>query len=797
MKRSDWLRWLIGGLFVLVCAFALPVAATGLRFVTAAQGARSLTTIVPQSTVLVNGTISTNTTWTASNVYVLQGVTIAQGVTLTVQPGTVVKFADNTGLDVNGTLLAEGTETQPIIFTSFHDDAAGGDTNGNGTTTSPAAGNWGGLYFTPQSSGSRLRHVQVSYGGYEYWGNPRSLYVQTSDLLVEASTIIQSSGHGLYAADVTPQLWGNTFRENSGYGIYYQGVGTSSSLAVTSTTFISNTNGAIYATVDQAQTSFDLTGNSSTGSPRNGLLLTGNLTGTVSFVSEPTFPLIASTLSVNAGTQLTLTPGTVVKFTDNTDLDVNGTLLAEGTETQPIIFTSFHDDAAGGDTNGNGTTTSPAAGNWGGLYFTPQSSGSRLRHVQVSYGGYEYWGNPRSLYVQTSDLLVEASTIIQSSGHGLYAADVTPQLWGNTFRENSGYGIYYQGVGTSSSLAVTSTTFISNTNGAIYATVDQAQTSFDLTGNSSTGSPRNGLLLTGNLTGTVSFVSEPTFPLIASTLSVNAGTQLTLTPGTVVKFTDNTDLDVNGTLLAEGTETQPIIFTSFHDDAAGGDTNGNGTTTSPAAGNWGGLYFTPQSSGSRLRHVQVRYGGYEYWGNRRSLYVQTSDLLVEASTIVQSSGHGLHAADVTPQLWGNTLRENSGYGIYYEGVGTSSSLGVTNTTFISNTSGAIYATLTDGAASFDLRGNSSTGSPKNGVEVTGSISGTVSFVSETSFPLIGNTLTVKEGAQLTLVPGTVVKFVNNTDLDVHGTLLAEGTEAQPIIFTSFHDDAAGGDTNGN
>ncbi|WP_141508894.1 right-handed parallel beta-helix repeat-containing protein, partial [Candidatus Chloroploca asiatica] len=296
MRQRSWLSMLIGGgLFVLVlCIIAARAtesqARDGMRSGVADNGAvlhepdhLQGDQVVPsnlsiQSIVLVNGTISTNTTWIADNVYLVQGVTLAQGVTLTVQPGTVVKFANATSLDVNGTLLAEGTAAQPIFFTSLRDDTVGGDTNGDGAQSSPAPGSWQRIRFTAQSQGSRLRHVEVRYGGSSYG---RSLEVLTSNLLVEDSTIGWTGGHGIYNAGVTPSLAHNTLRENSGYGIYYQGVGTSSSLGVTNTTFISNTSGAIYATLTDGAASFDLTGSSATGSPYNGMHVTGSLSGTV------------------------------------------------------------------------------------------------------------------------------------------------------------------------------------------------------------------------------------------------------------------------------------------------------------------------------------------------------------------------------------------------------------------------------------------------------------------------------------------------------------------------------------
>ncbi len=122
--------------------------------------------------VSVDGnTISASTVWNNTSVvyYLPQGLTVASGATLTIDAGQVVKFGlGYQSLTVDGTLAADGTATQPVVFTSFRDDSAGGDTNNDGSATSPMPGNWNELQFTNTSAADVLANVVVNYGHDSY-----------------------------------------------------------------------------------------------------------------------------------------------------------------------------------------------------------------------------------------------------------------------------------------------------------------------------------------------------------------------------------------------------------------------------------------------------------------------------------------------------------------------------------------------------------------------------------------------------------------------------------------------------
>ena len=89
----------------------------------------------------------------------------------TVAAGPQNKFLPGTRLVLMGgaTLATPGTAIQPVMLTSFLDDAAGGDSNLDGATTRPLPGSWRlvvntGATFDPGAF-TRLRYHTQSYGG--------------------------------------------------------------------------------------------------------------------------------------------------------------------------------------------------------------------------------------------------------------------------------------------------------------------------------------------------------------------------------------------------------------------------------------------------------------------------------------------------------------------------------------------------------------------------------------------------------------------------------------------------------
>ncbi len=105
-----------------------------------------------ETTVVVSENITSDVTWTADKCWVLGGrITVVDGATLTIEPGTIIK--GEAGAEENATalliarggkIMAEGTATQPIIFTSVADEITSGQIASPNLNPS-LNGLWGGV----------------------------------------------------------------------------------------------------------------------------------------------------------------------------------------------------------------------------------------------------------------------------------------------------------------------------------------------------------------------------------------------------------------------------------------------------------------------------------------------------------------------------------------------------------------------------------------------------------------------------------------------------------------------------
>ena len=109
-------------------------------------------------TIIVSGPITQNTIWDKDTTYILKGVIyVKNGVNLTIQPGTTIlgdKATKGTLVITRGSkLFADGTPTQPIVFTSAQPDSM------------RSYGDWGGLVILGNATINVPGGVAIIEGG--------------------------------------------------------------------------------------------------------------------------------------------------------------------------------------------------------------------------------------------------------------------------------------------------------------------------------------------------------------------------------------------------------------------------------------------------------------------------------------------------------------------------------------------------------------------------------------------------------------------------------------------------------
>ncbi|HQD12537.1 MAG TPA: hypothetical protein PLW43_06310 [Chitinophagales bacterium] len=304
-----------------------------------------------------NANITTNTTWTAGNVYVLDGwVTLSA--TLTIEPGVVVKFKPNARLNVNsGQVLAEGTAENRIVFTSYKDDNYCGDTNGDGDATSPAKGDWTCVYLNGGND-HMFTYCDFFYAGAN--DNPYNNAVRISvagssftfDHCVFAHTKSVSSNSASYA------FYGGFYMNDNSVSVF------------TNNVFYDNDR-PIYLDVNynfNPSNSFSNPLNPSEKNTRNAIwTYTSGKSNYTTTYSETEVPYVIDgyyqgalnhTFNIGANVVVKFSTSAGLKKQTSRPLNINAS----------AILTSIKDDTYGGDTNGDGNASSPAKGDWDGIW---------------------------------------------------------------------------------------------------------------------------------------------------------------------------------------------------------------------------------------------------------------------------------------------------------------------------------------------------------------------------------------------------------------------------------------------
>ncbi|MFA6077299.1 MAG: right-handed parallel beta-helix repeat-containing protein [Candidatus Paceibacterota bacterium] len=719
----------------------------------------------------VSGTLSGNTTWSTGNTYIVSDMTVPTGVILTIEHGAIIKL--NGGWDrisVLGTLNANGTDSDPIYFTSINDNSVGGST-GNGN---PNISDWAHIVVLGGGTAT-FDHSIIRYGGANYTGT--NIYNSGGTLSISNSEISRASIYGVYHTSGTTSIENSSIHDNVSYGVYGTGPG---NITMNGNTFSNNSNSAGSFNFGSGLVVRN-SGNSASGSGLCGFVMGGSLTSSQHWTKEG-LAYIISDLTVPIGGDLSIDAGAVIKFRGGWDrLSILGSINANGTAGDPIYFTSIKDDIALGDTNGDNGDTTPSISDWAHIVVLGGGV-ANFNHSIIRYGGANYTG--ANVYNSGGNLSVSNSTISRASIYGVYHTSGTTSIGNSAINSNVSYGVYGTGPGT---ISLVNNTFHNNENSAGLFNFGSGLVVAN-SGNTANGTGLLGFVMSGSLTASQYWVKEG-LPYIISDLTVPTGSELAIDAGAVIKFKGGWDrLSVLGTVNANGTASDPIYFTSIKDDTVLGDTNADGTDSSPAVSDWAHIVVLDGGT-TNLSHSIVRWGGANYTG--ADIYNSGGTLNVADSEISHASIYGIYHTSGTTSITNSKISHNLSYGVYGTGPGTFT---LTGNIFSDNDNSAGLFNFGSGLVVTNS-GNTADGKGLRGLVMSGSLTSSQHWKKE-GLPYIISDLTVPTGSILTIDPGAVIKFKGGWDrLSVLGTVNAIGTNQNPIYFTSIKDDTVLGDTN--
>jgi parallel beta-helix repeat protein len=673
--------------------------------------------------------------------------TIQNGAELTIASGSTIKMSPYTTLDVKGKLTANATTGETITFTTWYDDNTGGDSNGDSNDTSPTSGKWYGIHFQNESDdASSIDRATIkwtiSYGG---------ITTYNASPTIANSTISNCYYGAMFNGASSPTFSNNTIA--------------SSDQTPIAMSFDSNPvfTDNIFSTSDNVYDAIGLLGGTLS---QNGSIIKRNFTD----LQNVTYVMLGSVI-VPSGLSLNIAPGVVIKTESGYNFEIQGELIADGTPTERIIFTSVHDDNFGNplDTKNDGTNQVPAVGNFGGIYFGENSvNTSLIDNATIKFANYASQYQYESVPVCCRYYYYRSAIAINRS---------EPTI-SNCLITDSKNGIDMRGL---ASPAITNNT-ITNTE---FAPFRQAiQTTPVYTGNTfnSVGWKGIGILPEQiNYTATLNKQSVAGFDnilYIMENMAISETAMVTIGEGVYIKIPNYNKLDVFGGFKIAGTELSPVIITSMADDNTGpytnpldNDTESNGNATDPTNVRWGSIHYyaTSDDAFSSISYAKLLYGG----------------------------------SDQAPIRWNQAaanvdhteINFSNGYGLYFEGASTPTIDNVSiSTSRYDPLAMSYFANPTFTNITFNANGSNGI----NLIDTQLNANATVAKRDIAGINNIGyimNSLSINNGATLTINPGVVLKL-SSKRVDVYeGAINAIGTPSEKIIFTSIKDDSRGGDTN--
>jgi len=498
-------------------------------------------------------------------------------------------------------LIAKGTASQPVVFTSAREN--------------PAPGDWYGIQFLQTSLNiSVMEHCVVEYGGVANYPNIR---INDSSPAIRNTIVRRSSAHGIQVSSGNPVISHVTVQDTRMDGIHVNGGDPAISYVLVQST------GDGYADLRIPITNFANMGSENQFPDGKPIVLTGGTLNKDATLFNYGVPYQMGGLNVqgtNGMATLTIEPGVRVQFNQNGWLQVSssatnpGALVAKGTASQPIVFTSAREN--------------PAPGDWYGIQFLQTSlNTSVMEHCVVEHGGVANYPNIR---INDSSPAIKSSVIRHGKTLGIQVNSGNPAI-SDTIVHNSGN-----------------------------ADLQIPITSFDNMGTGNQFPDGKPIVLTGSTLNKDATLFSYGVPYqmgglyVHGTGGANGMATLTIEPGVRVQFGQGGWLQISssvnnpGALIAKGTASQPIVFTSARE--------------TPAPGDWYGIQFFQTSiNTSLMEHCVIEYGGVGSYPNIR---IDNSSPVIRNSVIRHGKTHGIQVNSGNPIIEFNNIVNNLQFGVF-------------------------------------------------------------------------------------------------------------------------------------